>query len=696
MSRRGSGERERAPRREMPLRCAKDEAMDGWISSLERDLYRRERRDRDEIDEPTIGQPSASCAGRWGYNASMTFDTPQNPHPKRNRSGRSLRSARIVLAGLLLACGCRANRAAGDEVPARLAACEAALAKTVDIDVADMPLAGFVDHLSRTYGIPVRADYEALEKNSDPVTRQTPVSIKLAGACLESALRLALRPIEVGFTLDGDGLLITSLNGERQARETRLYPVADLLRPDEISPPDYDSLIDQVTNALENDDSWTEDDQDADASLIRDRQQEEALEVRTSRAIHGKVQTLLADLRRVRDEQRSNAGGNGPAPAARGMKLSPVERIERALAKRVDLDLARLPLSKFADLLSRSHGIPVWLDARTLASETTRFSPDTPVSVKVSGVSLESALRLALKPLDLGFTIDQGVLVIPIVGPEELVEVHVYPVADLVRVKPGDLRDNNSLIEVIMETSTVDPGWPDGSGPGPLREFWVSDSLTVPITRSMQRQIARLLVDLRKAQRVQGPTPTFIEGSAAETAIERALASPVTLDLVEVPLAELADYLRETYKISVVLDELELEEGADSVTPQTRVTVKASAVPLEAALRQALDPIDAAATVEDEALILTSSNAAEATFDTRVYPVGDLVPAGPNGQRDYEPLCRQIQLAVPDKPGWAEKGGYGVLKEFALSRAIVVSQSPTMHRRIAKYLEGLRKLGEGD
>jgi hypothetical protein len=107
------------------------------------------------------------------------------------------------------------------------------------------------------------------------------------------------------------------------------------------------------------------------------------------------------------------------------------EQIFKALQDPTQLEFFDTPLGDVIGYLEDLHGINIELDTRALAAVS--ISSDTPVSRKLNGVSLRSALRLLLKELDLTYVVRDEVLLIttPDEAQSQLV-TKVYPVADLV------------------------------------------------------------------------------------------------------------------------------------------------------------------------------------------------------------------------------------------------------------------------
>ncbi len=113
-------------------------------------------------------------------------------------------------------------------------------------------------------------------------------------------------------------------------------------------------------------------------------------------------------------------------------KNSPIEqRLEAALSERTDLAFVDTPLTDAIDFLEDVHGISIIIDTAALTDEG--VDPSAPVNLELSGITLRSALKLMLGPLQLTYVIEDEVMKITTqVKADEVLSTRVYPVADLV------------------------------------------------------------------------------------------------------------------------------------------------------------------------------------------------------------------------------------------------------------------------
>lgn len=106
-------------------------------------------------------------------------------------------------------------------------------------------------------------------------------------------------------------------------------------------------------------------------------------------------------------------------------------RINEELRRPTEMQFMDTPLSDAISVLKDRHQIEIQLDQKALRDAG--IATDTPVTLDVKGISLRSALRLLLRPLDLTYVIQDEVLMIT--TPEEAeqrLSIKVYPVGDLV------------------------------------------------------------------------------------------------------------------------------------------------------------------------------------------------------------------------------------------------------------------------
>ena len=147
----------------------------------------------------------------------------------------------------------------------------------------------------------------------------------------------------------------------------------------------------------------------------------------------------------------------------------------------------------------------------------------------------------------------------------------------------------------------------------------------------------------------------------AEQKIETTLKSPTKLEFVDTPLTDVIDYLKDYHQIEIQLDKKALEEA--SIDPAVTVTENLNGVSLKSALRLMLGKVGLTYVIQNEVLLITTTQAAESRLRTTVYPVADLVGQyrDENGTvwSDYESLMEMIKTTVQPNT-WDEVGGTGL------------------------------------
>ena len=185
------------------------------------------------------------------------------------------------------------------------------------------------------------------------------------------------------------------------------------------------------------------------------------------------------------------------------------------------------------------------------------------------------------------------------------------------------------------------------------------------------------------------------EPSPADKKIEAALNSPAQLEFVKTPLQDVVEHLKDRYHIEVQLDKTALDDvgiGAD-----TPVTKSFKGMTLRAALRLMLHDLKLTYIIQNEVLLITTPETAEARLTTVVYPVADLLEVGrdENGNvvADFDSLIDMITSTVQPTT-WDAVGGPGSIARYSVGTALslVISQTQEVHEEIADVLKLLRKV----
>ncbi|MFH1923849.1 MAG: hypothetical protein ABIP48_28660, partial [Planctomycetota bacterium] len=260
---------------------------------------------------------------------------------------------------------------------------------------------------------------------------------------------------------------------------------------------DYDSLIEVIRLAVK----WeTWDDVGGPESVATAPfENVNALVFSQTRDVLEEIAALLAALRNIaRQADEGNVVDRIMLGEEAGYHTPATQAIHEALGKKVSIDF--LSLSDVCDHVKSTFGINVRIDREALSD--VGIPGDVPVTIRVSGITLRSALTLILEPFDLTWVIDEDVLLITTHEEGETrLSVGIYPVGDLVvwRDENDKLWDDyDSLIQVITPSVAV-TSWDNVGGPGSIAggTFGAAKLLVIRQTGQIHDEILDLLKELR-------------------------------------------------------------------------------------------------------------------------------------------------------------------------------------------------------
>jgi hypothetical protein len=170
------------------------------------------------------------------------------------------------------------------------------------------------------------------------------------------------------------------------------------------------------------------------------------------------------------------------------------------------------------------------------------------------------------------------------------------------------------------------------------------------------------------------------------TKLDEVLAKPIEFEFVETPLRDAVAQIGKNAGVEMFPDMRALKEaGIDSEAP---LTASASGRSLAASLDAELDDLDLTWTVVDDALKVTTREAAAEELMTHVFEVTDLCEESPDA------LIDPIQNAIYWDSWGADQGGIGSIRpdKSGAGSFLVVSQTIAQQRRIQGLLDSLRRL----
>ena len=121
---------------------------------------------------------------------------------------------------------CAAQTSGSSTATANISKIELALRRKVKLEFVEMPLKDVASFLEDYADIKVVIDYRGLYKAK--LTGDVPVTLTIADVTLESALNRMLSPIDLGWVIEGEVLMLTTAEVAATRLTTRQYYVADL------------------------------------------------------------------------------------------------------------------------------------------------------------------------------------------------------------------------------------------------------------------------------------------------------------------------------------------------------------------------------------------------------------------------------------------------------------------------------------
>ena len=192
----------------------------------------------------------------------------------------------------------------------------------------------------------------------------------------------------------------------------------------------------------------------------------------------------------------------------------------------------------------------------------------------------------------------------------------------------------------------------------------------------------------RPKQEVRIPARGGRADRRGEDRVAKALASETTLQFIETPLADIADFIAEKHDINVILDERALEEiGIGTDTP---LTFNAKRISLRSALRLMLKEADCETIIRDGALVITSDWEAEEYVVTKVYPLRPLIGKRPlSDDDDAGDEILDVIVTTVQPESWSEVGGAGSIR--VLRNSLIVANTPRVQEEVDELLDSLQQ-----
>ena len=174
-----------------------------------------------------------------------------------------------------------------------------------------------------------------------------------------------------------------------------------------------------------------------------------------------------------------------------------------ALAKPLDLLITECPLVKWASDLSEQQQVSVLVDRRAL--ELAGIDETQPLTIELNDIPLRSALRIALRDLDLTFLVeDEAIVITTLEVAEQRLVTKIYPIAGILDRTDAAGRDRAADFDALIEliTRTICPEtWEDVGGTGTIAAFPQRTCLVVSQLAEVHEALDRCLSLLYAARR---------------------------------------------------------------------------------------------------------------------------------------------------------------------------------------------------
>lgn len=346
--------------------------------------------------------------------------------------------------------------------------------------------------------------------------------------------------------------------------------------------------------------------------------------------------------------------------------------LEKVLDQPTTVEFVDTPLMDVAKFLSKMHGTKITIDEKELNDEG--IGIDEPINLRLTKVTLRSALRLILRDLELTFVPNEnGGQITTRFAAEERPITRLYDFSKM----PGMSRVPPAALVGIVQSMTSGP-WKQIDGAGGTASV-TARNLQITQHAEGQYEIQNLLRQISRA--ISGPgrvSQTPIEKT--ESKLQQKLLQKVTVEFVDTPLSDAVEFLSRQVGTTILIDGQSLED--DGLTTDDPVTLKANSVSLDTVLGKLLP--DLAWVIDDEVIQITTPITIADRLLLRVYDT-----RGKDGRLKITPV-RLLQLIQGKRQlgKWVDRDGTGGTASV-LGRLLIIRQDSDAHGKIAKIVKRL-------
>lgn len=174
--------------------------------------------------------------------------------------------------------------------------------------------------------------------------------------------------------------------------------------------------------------------------------------------------------------------------------------------------------------------------------------------------------------------------------------------------------------------------------------------------------------------------------------IDEVLSKEIHGEFFDDALLDCFDILGDMLEVKFFVDEAALSKiGLGRATP---VTISFRELQCEVALSRMLSPLKLSWSVEGEAILITTSEEAQARLVRRVWNVADLIEMGDADEGTREKRLKDTLATIENTiapESWEAVGGPGTMSGMSSMNTLVVQQTPHVIREIDRLLSELKK-----
>ncbi|MBC7852329.1 MAG: hypothetical protein IAF94_02745 [Pirellulaceae bacterium] len=352
------------------------------------------------------------------------------------------------------------------------------LSKPVEFKYEATPLKEVVEDLKKRLKVSIVIETKVLEEAGisleNPIKGEVVEGKSRGGTALED-LNDLLRPYKLGVEIRHNALIITTLERHTISFDCRIYRVLK-------AGADTERLIDQITSKLAPD-SW---DQRGGVASIKSIGRNVLVILQTP-AIHREINKKFGEELSLAIAPLDRVAALVPTKG-----VDPLANMRAVLSRQVSVEFAETPFRKAVESLAKTQKLPLVMDGNAFATAFPYYNLDTPVTVNLQELPVESMLTLVLDGMGMGWALDGERLLItlPAVAKGRLITIN-YDVRDL-----APTADPKALSQAL--TRTVQPvSWAGTKGPGTFTA--AEGELSITQTVQVHRLIETWLADLRTA-----------------------------------------------------------------------------------------------------------------------------------------------------------------------------------------------------